>query len=245
MTSACPPSIVAATTEFVVPRSMPTAFAMSAPLGVRQRSQPVCPRAPAAPFKAARTRSGHRLGLRRQRPSWARTSTKERDHDHTTGAAHARARTTYRDLLAPSRCSAGIRSGSSSSSRRRWDDLMQSVWSPAGAGERWRVDAVRRHRGDRGRLDHRSGGAGRRPQGRQRRAARRRARHLRRVKEKERKGVLRRRARADRTVRVPRDAARAEPTRSRSTRTCTTAMLDRARAQVRAGEAPADRGQGG
>src|SRR4051794_39382543 len=31
-TSACPPSIVAATTEFVVPRSMPTALAITAPL---------------------------------------------------------------------------------------------------------------------------------------------------------------------------------------------------------------------
>src|SRR3954452_5307379 len=29
MTSACPPSMTAATTEFVVPRSMPTAFAMA------------------------------------------------------------------------------------------------------------------------------------------------------------------------------------------------------------------------
>jgi hypothetical protein len=32
MTSAWPPSRVAATTEFVVPKSMPTALAMTAPL---------------------------------------------------------------------------------------------------------------------------------------------------------------------------------------------------------------------
>src|SRR4051812_3246422 len=54
ITSAWPPSIVAATTELVVPRSMPTAFAITAPFPFRTRSRSVVGRAAALASGRAR-----------------------------------------------------------------------------------------------------------------------------------------------------------------------------------------------
>ena len=237
MTSACPPSIVAATTEFVVPRSMPTALAMSAPLGSRARLH-VLPRALARHSSAARPDRALLVfdGGGLVRGCYRRLSQPQR-------SGHGSPRTTTTSVSPQPHAALGaVPRARAAAGAHGPADAERVVTGRGGNGGVWMPVTDIEETDDAWVIEAELPGVDRKDVNVELRDSELIISGE--IKEKERKGVLRRQTPQDRRVRVPRHAPR-RGRRGAHRGETPRRRPDGARAQDRAGQAAPDRGQGG